>query len=119
MLHRSAILKDMTADQHLSPRQFVAHMSPADLTPHALDRVSHPTDLRQVEGLAASMRKSGYQTRKHGGMSGDTHTYPMSTPITLVHDVGGSYLSEGNHRAHAAHMAGLEKVPVLVKDFRP
>lgn len=102
----------------LSPRQFMAHMTPEELLPHAIDRTSHPSDKRNVDEIAASMQKIGYQTRKHNGMSGDVHHYPPSMPITLVHSDLGSSLWDGNHRVHAALQAGVEKLPVRVHDYR-
>lgn len=84
----------------------------------AEDRLSDPASRKNVEALADSFRRVGYQTRKHGGMSGDMHHYPPSQPITVIHSDSGSSLWNGNHRVHAANMAGLDTLPVLVKDYR-
>lgn len=96
--------------------------------------VMHPRDLMQYvetyrtddeggrrhrQNLAESLRQHGYDPDLHGGMSGDKHSFPVSSPITLVHDDGASYFEEGNHRAHALNDVGWdEHVPVLVKDLR-
>lgn len=100
------------------------------------DRVEriHPRDLMQYvetyrtddeggrrhrQDLAEKIRQKGYQPRLHGGMSGDTHFSPPSSPITLVHEDHASYFLEGNHRVHALNDIGYDKpVPVLVKDRR-
>ena len=103
----------------LSPQQFVTHMPVAELSQYAdPSHLTDPASKRNVNQLATSMEKVGYQTRKHNGMSGDTRSSTPSSPITLVHSDLGTSLAEGNHRVHAAGIAGLKKLPVLVKDFR-
>ena len=109
----------MSAVEHLQPRQFVQRMMPSELTPYAEDRTSDPGMSRNVDALAKKITTRGYRPSMHGGMSGDTHSYPPSEPITLVHDTAGSYLWNGNHRVAALNRANYpRKVPVLVKDFR-
>jgi 8-oxo-dGTP pyrophosphatase MutT (NUDIX family) len=105
-----------------SYREHVEHIHPRDLLPYAQReawRVQDPGGRRHISDLAEGIRQRGYQPRLHGGMSGDTHSYPPSFPITLVHDVHDSWLWNGHHRTFALNGAGYDKpVPVLVKDFR-
>jgi 8-oxo-dGTP pyrophosphatase MutT (NUDIX family) len=103
-------------------RQYVQRIHPRDLLPYASReawRMQDPSGSRHISELAEDIRQHGYQPRRHGGMSGDTHSYPPSHPITLVHDDENSWLWNGHHRTFALNEAGYDKpVPVLVKDFR-
>ena len=102
--------------------QRVERIHPRDLLPYAQReawRMQDPSGQRHISDLAEKIRQRGYQPRLHGGMSGDTHSYPPSQPITLVHDDENSWLWNGHHRTFALNEAGYDKpVPVLVKDFR-
>jgi hypothetical protein len=98
----------------------VRRMTPADLLPYEeTARTQDEGGKRRAAELADSIGRLGYQPRKHGGMSGDTRSYPPSSPIELVHEDRGSYLKEGNHRVRAlADMAYPGMVPVRVRDLR-
>jgi ADP-ribose pyrophosphatase YjhB (NUDIX family) len=102
--------------------QRVERIHPRDLLPYAQReawRMQDPAGRKHISELAEGIRQKGYQPRLHGGMSGDTHSYPPSFPITLVHDDENSWLWNGHHRTFALNEAGYDKpVPVLVKDFR-
>ena len=95
-------------------------MMPGDLAPHIETyRTQDEGGKRHARELAESIKRGGYQPRKHGGMSGDTRTYPPSSPIELVREDGRSYLANGNHRAQALNDIGYARpVPVLVRDLR-
>lgn len=103
-------------------RQHVERIHPRDLLPYAQReawRMQDPAGKRHISELAENIRQKGYKPSLHGGMSGDTHGYPPSFPITLVHDDENSWLWNGHHRTFALNQAGYDKpVPVLVKDFR-
>ena len=105
-----------------SYRQHVEHIHPRDLLPYAQReawRMQDPGGRRHISDLAEDFRQHGYDPEKHGGMSGDTHSWPPSFPITLVHDEHDSWLWNGHHRVYGLNEAGYdEPVPVLVKDFR-
>lgn len=108
----------MAAAEHLQPKQFVARMAPSELLPH-VERYRTDTGQQHVDALAKEISAKGYQPARHGGMSGDTRSFPPSSPITLVHENAGSYLLEGNHRVAALNQAAYPKqVPVLVMDRR-
>jgi 8-oxo-dGTP pyrophosphatase MutT (NUDIX family)/2'-5' RNA ligase len=98
----------------------VEMMHPRDLMQHIETyRTDDEGGRRHRQSLAESFRQHGYDPELHGGMSGNKHFSPVSSPITLVHDDEDSYFEEGNHRAHALNDAGWdEHVPVLVKDLR-
>jgi hypothetical protein len=98
----------------------VRRMKAAELAPFIETyRIQDWASQRHVRELAASIKRLGYRPGKHGGMSGDTRTYPPSFPIELVHEDGRSYLMEGNHRAQALNDVGYARtVPVLVRDLR-
>jgi 8-oxo-dGTP pyrophosphatase MutT (NUDIX family) len=102
--------------------QRVERIHPRDLLPYAQReawRMQDPAGRRHISDLAEKIRQQGYKPSLHGGMSGDTHSYPPSHPITLVHDDDQSWLWNGHHRTFALNEAGYDKpVPVLVKDFR-
>lgn len=100
---------------------YVANMPVEALLPHTIDRTSHPSDLRNVEALADSMRARGYSTRAHGGMDwfGTRGYADQAQPVHLVHSETGEIdMHNGNHRVHAAARAGLTHLPVLVTDYR-
>jgi hypothetical protein len=98
----------------------VVRMHPRDLMQYVERyRTDDEGGQRHRKDLAESFRQRGYKPAQHGGMSGDTHFNPPSSPITLVHEDHTSYLQEGNHRTHALNDIGYDKkVPVLVKDRR-
>jgi 8-oxo-dGTP diphosphatase len=102
------------------PRDRVVRMHPRDLMQYVeAYRTDDEGGKRHRKDLADKIRQKGYQPRLHGGMSGNTHFYPPSSPITLVHEDEHSYFLEGNHRVHALNDVGYDKkVPVLVKDRR-
>ena len=103
-------------------RQYVQRIHPRDLMQYAQReawRMQDPGGRRHISELAEGIRQRGYRPSEHGGMSGDTHSYPPSFPITLCHDDDQSWLWNGHHRVFALNEAGYDKpVPVLVKDFR-
>lgn len=98
----------------------VQRMTPAELAPFIETyRIQDWASLRHVRELAASIKRLGYRPGKHGGMSGDTRTYPPSFPIELVREDSRTYLANGNHRAQALSDIGYARtVPVLVRDLR-
>lgn len=100
-------------------RQSVQLIHPHDLMQYVeVYRTDDEGGRKHRYDLAKQMQ-GGYRPSAHGGMSGDKHSFPPSSPITLVHTDEGSYFEEGNHRVHALNDMGYGKpVPVLVKDFR-
>lgn len=98
----------------------VQRMTPGDLAPFIETyRIQDWASQRHVRELAASIKRLGYRSGKHGGMSGDTRTYPPSFPIELVRENTCTYLANGNHRVQALNDIGYARpVPVLVRDLR-
>lgn len=89
-------------------------MRPFEVTRHAAPRPD-----KDVEFLADSMRQHGWNTERGERYMHSRGQFPEEQhPITLWHEDQGSYVEPGNHRAWAAERAGLEKIPVLVKDRR-
>jgi ParB-like chromosome segregation protein Spo0J len=89
-------------------------MKPSELLPLAGDRTSDPNQRAHVEEIAASIKRSGYQAKKH-----DAFEPKLSTHIHVVHTDEESYVWNGNHRVAALGLAGYTKpVPVRVSDFR-
>jgi hypothetical protein len=73
-----------------------------------------------VDGFNSSY-ESIMSTRKekaaeYARLMKDGETFPM---LTLVYSLGGHFTQEGLHRALAAKMIGIEKVPVLVVKEQP
>jgi hypothetical protein len=110
----------MSADDHLNSQQFPRRMRPSELLPYA-----DQSKLKDTQGntrsyitdLGNQIKDKGYKTSKHGGMSGDTHSYPLSSPITVLHGPGeDTSLWEGNHRVLGMNAVGYDDpVPVLHK----
>lgn len=101
---------------NLSPQQF-----PVEYLQHFANpnRLADDRSRRTVEQLADSFRTVGYHrsrgpafmSREHGAL--DPHK-----DIELVHQDNGSFLNNGNHRVHAAGLAGVESLPAVVRDLR-
>ena len=83
-------------------------------------RVQDKYAMQNVQRLAQGFRERGFRPTSHRGFDhwGTKGTSDPAQPIHLVHEEGGSHLLNGNHRVHAAGMAGLPEVPVLVTDMR-
>ena len=84
-------------------------------------RVTDKYSRAHVESIAAGLRERGFDAKKHHGFDhwGTQGYSDNAQPIHLVHESDGySHLFNGNHRVHAASMAGLKDVPVLVTDMR-
>lgn len=83
-------------------------------------RVEDKYSLAHVQSLADNLRTRGFRPNSHRGFDhwGTKGTSDPAQPIHLVHEEGGSHLLNGNHRVHAAGMADLQEVPVLVTDMR-
>ncbi len=109
----------MNPRRNLSVKQFPV----ADLLPHASDRTSDPRMRRNVEQIAESFRRFGPNSPARGGRfllrEYGNHVGSMEhAPVTLWHTDEGSFVEPGNHRVHAAALAGLEHLPVEVRDRR-
>ena len=84
------------------------------------NRMSIPIRRQHVENLAESMRQHGYDSSKGSEHLLQQHQYRDlgEAPVQLHYTDQGGFLHEGNHRVHAASMAGLEHLPAVVRDFR-
>lgn len=98
----------------------IAMMHPRDLMQYVETyRTDDEGGRRHRQELASRFREHGYNPELHGGMSGDKHSFPVSSPIELWHEDHASYLAEGNHRVHALNDIDWDQpVPVLVKERR-
>jgi len=85
--------------------------------------MSEPGQRRNVEQIAESFRRYGPNSPTRGGnfLKREYGNYVGSLehkPVTLWHTDQGSFVEPGNHRVHAAVLAGVEHLPVVVKDRR-
>jgi GNAT superfamily N-acetyltransferase len=94
------------------PGDVMIRMHPADLMPHI-------GDFDPDENLTDSMREHGWnQARGKRFLRQRGQYHEDDKPVTLWHTDQGSYVEPGNHRVPAANAAGLDSIPVLVKDRR-
>jgi hypothetical protein len=84
------------------------------------NRVQIPARREHVEHLAESMRRYGYDYDQGSQHLLQQHQYRDlgEAQVQLHYTDRGGFLHDGNHRVHAANLAGLTHLPAVVRDFR-